>query len=951
MSNEYGSRQERRKAKSKGGKKKRGLFKKIFLAVLIVVLLALAAGGVGVLAVIHNAPDLNPELLDAPLSTTIYDKDNKAKTTLYHKENRSKIDIKKVPQTMKDAVISIEDRRFYKHSGIDLHRIAGAAVTDIKEGRLAEGGSTITQQVVKRVALSANKTFTRKIQEAYLSLKLEQKYSKDQILEMYLNRIFYGNQAYGIATASETYFGTKDLNKLNLSQMAILAGLPNAPATYDPFKHPKKAAERRNKVLQTMLDTGSITQKQAQKAKSQKVKGLLDPSEKNKNDSDKMYKAFEDTVYHELVNELSGQMSKKEIEKEFYQGGLKIYTTLDSDAQKHVYQLLHSDKVAYPGKYFNAGLSLIDTQNGSVRAVGGGRKFKSIGDYNYGSQQKRYPGSTIKPIMDYGPAVDYLKWSTYHPIKDEPFHYKGRKHKEIHNWDQDYDGELTLRQALARSRNVPALKTFYEVGNDKARDFAKGLGIQFKDETIPDASAIGSFEPGVSPMQLAGAFAAFGNEGVYHKPYTIRKVVFPDGRTIEPDHEPKAAMHDYTAYMITDMLKSVITDSHGTGTQVNLPGLPVAGKTGSVGLDQKFKKKHNVQDSSSLSDEWFTGYTSEYTASVWTGYPSLADKDGNVHYMDRNTKKVAIALFNQLMNEVSSQNVKDFKMPDSVKKLTVDKKSGKLAGDGTPSDQKITELFVKGNEPTETSDKYEKPDAPKNLKADYDEDDDEINLSWDYGDDDDISFEIQQATDNESFQKVESTDDKDFTVKHPDEGSAYRFKVFAVDTDSENRSDPAEAKVDIEKADEDEDHDNDQQPEAPDHAKADYDQDNQQIKVTWSGSDEDSIAYSVEQSKDNGPFQPVQQTTNDTQFIVTQPEPGTRYRYRITAINTDKDKKSDPVTTNEVQTGDEDHAANGDGDGDNDDDDDDNDHDDDDHDHGDHEDHDDHGDNDHNDED
>lgn len=677
-------------------------------------MLGIIVGAISVTTLIIQAPKLKASMLNSPLTTTIYDNNGKPVSKLFHEENRIKIDIKNVPKTMKEAVTSIEDRRFYKHSGIDIHRMAGAAIHDIKKGKLAEGGSTITQQVVKRSILSPKKTFGRKIQEAWLALQLERKYSKDQILDMYLNKNYYGERAYGLATASETYFGTKDISKLNVSQMALLAGLPNAPSANNPYTHPKKAADRRDHVLDAMVDTDAITKTQAKKAESIPMKDLVVKKKKPKKNDD-TYEAFVDTVYRQLVKD-----KKVVSEKQFFQGGLKIHTTLDKNVQKKVYELIHSDEIDYPDKYFEAGISVIDTQSGAVRAVGGGRHFKAITYTNYGSQVKNQTGSTMKPVIDYGPAIEHLKWSTAHPITDEPFHYKGSKHKEIHNWDGGYKGSMTLRNALAYSRNIPALKTMYAVGKDQAVEFAENLGLDFK-KPVYDPVAIGSYDPGATPLQMAGAYAAFGNKGVYHEPYTVTKINFPDGKTIKPDHPSHTAMHDSTAYMITDILKSVI--EYGTGNSIQLPGLPVAGKTGSVGLSEKFRKKHDIYDTSGYSDEWFTGFTTQYTAAIWTGYPSLT-AGGKVHYMSSDaSKNIAKVFFERLMAGISADQVADFQRPDSVAALANGEFSAKgeaVSGSTEHNEQSKTEQPEKQS-PDESKTKQDKEDQDEKDANESDE--------------------------------------------------------------------------------------------------------------------------------------------------------------------------------------------------------------------------------------
>ncbi|GAA0612781.1 PBP1A family penicillin-binding protein [Virgibacillus siamensis] len=656
MSGNYRSRMERRKGetKTKRSNKNAALLKKILLYCLVVIVLTIMSVSIWIFSIIQDAPELSPEELQTPFSSQIFDEDGEFVTTLFKEQNRIKVDIQEVPDKMKQAVTSIEDRRFYQHNGIDIRRILGAMVANIEKGWGSEGGSTITQQVVKRTILSPEKTLTRKIKEAYLAVQLEQKYSKNQILQMYLNNIYYGNGAYGLATASKTYFGIEDLSKLNVSQMALLAGLPNAPSYYDPFDYPKRAADRRNDVLNAMIVTGAITEKQAEQAESVPVKQLIGKQKKVNRNQNQPYKAFVDQVYHELVVE-----RKIVSDEQFYQGGLKIYTTLDVDVQKKVYRLLKSDKINYPDKQFEAGIALIDTQTGAIRAVGGGRDFMAIGDTNYGAQEKNPPGSTFKPIIDYGPAIEYLNWSTAHTLVDEPYSYSDGT--PIHEWDGEYWGEMTMRRALAWSRNIPALKTFQAVGGKKAGAFAGKLGIKLE-KPVFESAAIGGLSSGVTPLQLAGAYAAFGNGGIYHKPYTVTKIVFQNGKEKKMHHDSKRAMHDYTAYMITDMLKTVINT--GTGTAAAIPGVPAAGKTGSTNIPEHLREKYNIGDG--LLDSWFAGYTTQYSAAIWTGYPKFKEGD-SVHYIRYNgSDDIAKEIFRKLMGSLSEPDTPDFEKPDSI---------------------------------------------------------------------------------------------------------------------------------------------------------------------------------------------------------------------------------------------------------------------------------------------
>ncbi|MDY0394119.1 transglycosylase domain-containing protein [Virgibacillus halophilus] len=325
MSNGYTSRVERKQQQQKKQKKdpKKGLWKKILLGLLAFVMLVVIVCGVVVANMIHDAPTLNASDLQTPLSTRIYDQNGKLVSTLFHQENRISVSINEVPKELQDAVISIEDKRFRKHHGVDVRRLAGAIFANIKNGWGAEGGSTLTQQVIKRSVLTPEKTLTRKVQEAWLALQLERKYSKDEILEMYLNNVYFGHGAYGIKTAAITYFGQENLSKLNTSQMALLAGMPNLPSADDPFKHPERAKARRDLVLSAMANNHVISQQEAEKAKAKSISEILRKKEK-KQENDDPYNAYIDAVYDQLVKK-----EKVVTDKQFFQDGLKIYTYLD----------------------------------------------------------------------------------------------------------------------------------------------------------------------------------------------------------------------------------------------------------------------------------------------------------------------------------------------------------------------------------------------------------------------------------------------------------------------------------------------------------------------------------------------------------------------------------------------------------------------------------------------
>ncbi|MFC7392668.1 transglycosylase domain-containing protein [Scopulibacillus cellulosilyticus] len=663
---EYKSRAERRQAKQKDndkqpkGKKgnKKGLFKRIVLIIFLVILFLVLAGVITVFAVIKQAPSLDPKLLKDPMSTTIYDKNGHKIDTVYSQQNRTYAPINKIPEVVQDAFISTEDNRFYKHFGIDPYRIGGAVVANITHGFGSEGGSTLDQQVIKNSLLTPKKTLTRKVQEAYLAIKLDQKYSKKQILEMYLNKIYLGEQAYGVGTAAKVYFG-KNVKDLTLPEAAMLASLPKAPSYYDPLANPKAAKQREDLVLDTMAKNHYITQAQADKAKQVSIKEMT-KDHKGLKTPKRKYTAYINYVYNELVNK------KKVISKdEFYQGGLKIYTNLDPKAQQRVQDVLNNDG-NFPGvkKNFQAGTALIDTKTGAIEAIGGGRHYQD--GINWATSTDNAVGSTAKPIMDYGPAVEYENWSTAHRVVDEPYKYSNGH--TLENWDGQYKGPMTIRDALAQSRNIPAVKTLHQLmgdlGQSKIKDFTNNLGFNFKN--IYESYAIGSFT--ASPLQMAGAYAAFGNNGVYNEPYAVKSIEFPDGHTIDLDHKEHVAMHDYTAYMITDMLKSVIHDPQGTGRDANLPGVPVAGKTGSTNIPDDYARQHGISSYDQLHgdlDSWFVGYTTDLTMAVWTGYTPSNESDSG-SFLPVSEQHYSQDIFKYVMEDLASPNTPDFKKPNSV---------------------------------------------------------------------------------------------------------------------------------------------------------------------------------------------------------------------------------------------------------------------------------------------
>ncbi|WP_017755542.1 transglycosylase domain-containing protein [Calidifontibacillus oryziterrae] len=762
MSEKYRTRQEKRNIKSnnKSNKKMgaRKFLQRLFTILIILSLVGVIAITLGAMAFIKDAPKIDAASLEVPQSTKVYDRDKNLIAELGD-EKRTTITYQEIPKILEDAVLATEDVRFYEHIGIDFKRIAGAVIANITDGFGSQGASTITQQVVKNAFLSPEKTWKRKIQEQYLAIQLDSKYSKQQILTMYLNRINYGNRAYGAAKAAEIYFG-KELKDLELHEAALLAGLPQRPNGYDPYKYPEEAEKRRNLVLSYMEMHGKITSEQADEAKAIPVTSYIVEKKESSNPHD----AFIDQVLEEIeqIEDIDIQSS-----------GVSIYTTLDAKTQSFVEKVLNTDDyITYPDERFQAGIVVLDTKTGEVLAIGGGRNQSTS---YFATDIKRQPGSTAKPIFDYGPAIEYLKWSTYHQIVDEPHSYTNGP--AVNNWDGGYKGQMSIRDALADSRNIPALKTFQEVGPAKSRAFAASLGIQVEDR-INEAYSIGGFN-GTSPLDQAGAYSAFGNNGVYTKPHTILKIVFPDGREINMKPESKVVMKEYTAFMVTDMLKSVMHS--GTGRSANVSGVHIAGKTGTTNYENETRQKYNIPKSA-VPDSWFTGYSPDYTISVWTGY----NEHSKENYISSKNQGISKQLFKVIMTEISKgKKQRDFVMPTSVIKSPVVKGSNPpmLPSTLTPEDMIVYEYFVKGTEPTEVSDEYDTLPPVENADIQYFSEANLIQLSWSYDEKllENVSFVVNQAINNGEFTPYWTGKELTLVIPDPYVNSIYGFEIYAID--------------------------------------------------------------------------------------------------------------------------------------------------------------------------
>lgn len=581
----------------------------------------------------------NIDKLDLNEATTLYDSDGNRLMRLYV-ENRENVTLDEVPEKLQAAFIATEDKRFSSHIGIDIQSIGRALYKDIIHMSAVEGGSTITQQLAKNIFLNSHKTMFRKVQEASIAIALENNFSKGQILEKYLNRIYFGKGAYGVKAAAMLYFGKDDLNDLTLAQMATLAGIPKAPSHYSPMENVEKSKERRNLVLALMADQGYISEQEKLEAQAEslEVTPYVIGSRKD-------YTTFVDFVIKEAVEQYGIS------EDELLRGGYHIYTTVNLAAQKALDEAFANDKLFQEdmnGEKMQGSMVIYDHKNGAILALAGGRDYVAKG-WNR-AVKPRQPGSAFKPIISYAPALESGKWNPYSLLKDEQMSFGKYSPR---NYDNKYLGQITMMEAVRKSANIPAVWMLDQVGIDQSMKLATKLGIEFAPEDRNLAIALGGMTHGVTPMQMVRAYGAFANEGKMFVPHSIVKIVDTNDKTVgEAKSEAVQVLSAQTAYSMTKMLQTVVESGTGTAAKMDRP---IAGKTGSTQLDIKGLERYN-------RDLWFVGYTPEWTAAVWMGF----DNTNKDHYVTISSGSPA-ALFKHVMSKaLAGQPVSQFVKPQGV---------------------------------------------------------------------------------------------------------------------------------------------------------------------------------------------------------------------------------------------------------------------------------------------
>lgn len=641
------------------------IFKYAVITLLSLTIVGILIGGGLFAYYVSSAPELAESSLESTSSSTIYDSSGNLIADL-GSEKRESVTSDNIPLNLVNAITSIEDKRFFNHRGIDIYRILGAAWNNFTGGA-TQGGSTLDQQLIKLAYFStdsSDQTLKRKAQEVWLALQMEQKYTKEEILTFYINKVYMGNGYYGMLTASKAYYG-KELKDLSIAQMALLAGMPQAPSQYDPYTNPEAAQSRRDTVLSEMLEDGNITEDEYNTAIATPISdGLQELTETSS------YDAYLDNYIKEVINEVEENTGQ-----DIYSAGLKVYTNVDTTVQQYLWDVYNTDDyIAYPDDEFQVASTIIDVNTGKVIAQLGARNQDtsvSLGT-NQAVLTDRDWGSTMKSITDYAPAIeDGVYTSTAAYTSDTAYYWPGTT-TLINNWDGQYYGTMTIQQAIMQSRNIPAVKALESVGLDSAKTFLEGLGIYYPklyySNAISSATSDSSSEYGASSEKMAAAYAAFANGGTYYEPQYVNKIEFSDGTSESYDTTGTRAMKETTAYMMTSMLKTVLT--YGTGTEAYLPSVYQAGKTGTSNYTddelEEIESETGIYNSvvgTMAPDELFVGYTSSYSIAVWTGY---ADRTKPIYGNGLDIAAQVYAELQSYLNTTYGSGSTDFEIPSGV---------------------------------------------------------------------------------------------------------------------------------------------------------------------------------------------------------------------------------------------------------------------------------------------
>lgn len=640
------------------------------------------------------------KLFSLAQTTSIYDRDGVKISEVRGTENRTLIPIEEIPKATQLAFLAAEDLRFYTHHGIDLYRIFGALRSNVISGAFSEGASTITQQLAKLTHLSAEKTVRRKLEEIHLALQIEQAYSKDEILEMYLNTVYFGRGAYGIQAAARAYFSI-DAKELNLLQSAALAAIIKAPSAYAPHISPETNKNRRDYILNTMLENGFITQEEHSAAFGKSLWVIAQQKD------EQVYSWYIDEVLRVSQEHLG--LNADEVTS----GGFKIYTAFDPALQEAADQA-YANETFFPadasdGTAIQSAMAVVDVRSGAILAMVGGRDYHVRRGLNRATQMRRQPGSALKPLAVYGPALE-LGYTTASVLLDEKTTFSGGYTPK--NAGDHYYGRVTMRTAIRNSLNTTAVRLMEEIGIDTSTAYLKKMGIPVENTDQNLSLALGSMTYGVTPVELAAAYVPYANGGTYYEPYCVERIERMDGSIVyERQSVGRRVISAQNAFLMTSLLQSVITN--GTGTRLLSTDMPLAGKTGTVSM------------SGGNRDIWMAAYNPDIAVTVWMGFDQTdaTHKISNGITGGRNTASLCAAF---LKNAYAGRDKPNFEQPDGLVWLTIDQRAltargtVMLASDQTPKSARLSEVFTTSNRPYAVSDIWNAPSAPSSFYVAHD---------------------------------------------------------------------------------------------------------------------------------------------------------------------------------------------------------------------------------------
>lgn len=686
--------------------KQSNIGEKILTLIMLVIVGVFICGIAFVVYIVISAPEFDIENLYTKEASIIYDAEGNEIARL-GTENRERVTYDELPEVFIDALVATEDSRFFQHNGVDMARFLKATVGQLLGKSGAGGASTLTMQIAKQRfngnEASGIKGIIRKFSDIYISVfKLEKNYTKEQLIEFYVNIPDLGSGSFGIEQASQTYFG-KSISEVTLPEAAMLVGLFQAPTAYNPFNSVKKAEARRNQVLNLMQRHGYITAEECENAKATKVEDMINKGGKAKN----KYQGFINTVVEE---------AKKRTGKNPYNVSMKIYSTMIPSKQDAVNDIYDGVSYTWPNDAIQAGIAVTDVDTGALIAVGTGRNKGEL-VYNYATMIKRHPGSSAKPIFDYGPAIEYLNWSTGTTIVDDQYTYSNGGYMK--NWDNGYKGIMTAKTALAASRNIPALQAFQAVNQSDINKFVTGLGITPEYDKvgyINESHSIGGFD-GVNPLQMAAAYAAFARGGVFIEPYSFTRIEFLDtGEIYTVTPEKRTVMSEATAFMINMILKYAVDSNNITAGSKS--GTDIASKTGTSTVDSAAIKANGIKASGVIGNSWQVTYSPKYVCAVWVGYDQLITKE---HYLTSKVGGAARKKLSQILTKGIQESGYKWKKPSSVVSATIELETIPLAlaSNYTPDKLKSVEYFKSGTVPDEESFRFAQLANPTDLKANY----------------------------------------------------------------------------------------------------------------------------------------------------------------------------------------------------------------------------------------